>query len=458
MLLLRLYAMLRRRLHEIFSIRDTTDVEGTVSSISKGIELKGENVWVLIASAIIASIGLDQSSPAVVIGAMLISPLMNPILGIGLSVGINDRVMLMRSLRNFGLAIGLSIGASMLYFLITPLGDPTPELVSRTRPTLLDVGVALFGGVAGIVANSRIEKTNAIPGVAIATALMPPLCTTGFGIATGNAEFLFGAFYLFFINSVFIALATFLIVKYLEFPAKEQLNAKAAKRVKRYITAFVLVVIIPSGWIFYGVIKDVREQQNIDTFITERVNTAMHEVVEKQVVESDTARVLKLLVIGPNPLEPEEIDELKNRMPEYGLDDLQLNIIQSTSGGTAVDPALGTATLQLMTQMEERSKVISEKDKRILMLEAQLEGLLADTVPIVSIGEEVGEVFPDLERLAYAPTISSDLKGGADTLDIFLVRWRDGLPKREKEEEGTRLRNFLKKRIDSEELQLIDVE
>ena len=273
MLFMRVYIIIRQKLHEIFSIQDTTDVQGTIDSISKGIELRGENVWVLAASAFIASIGLDQSSPAVVIGAMLISPLMNPILGIGLGVGINDRYMLKRSLFNFGLAIALSIGASTIYFLITPLGDPTPELIARTRPTLLDVGVAIFGGVAGIVANSRIEKTNAIPGVAIATALMPPLCTTGFGIATGNFEFIFGAFYLFFLNSVFIALSTFLIVKYLGFPAKEQLNAKADRNVKRYITAFVIVVIIPSALIFIGVIKDVRLQQNVQTFITERVNT-----------------------------------------------------------------------------------------------------------------------------------------------------------------------------------------
>ena len=177
-------------------------------------------MWLLVGAAALASIGLDTNSTAVIIGAMLISPLMSPILGIGLSVGIHDKQLLVRSSRNLAIAVVLSLAASFIYFSISPFANPTAEIEARTYPTLLDVMVALFGGVAGIISSSRSGPSNALPGVAIATALMPPLCTAGYGIATQQWNYFGGAFYLFFINAVFISLATFLIVKYLQFPEK----------------------------------------------------------------------------------------------------------------------------------------------------------------------------------------------------------------------------------------------
>ncbi|OQY04916.1 MAG: TIGR00341 family protein, partial [Bacteroidetes bacterium 4572_117] len=198
----------RKFLIEILSIKEGTDIQGTIESIKKDMVFRGITVWILIASIFIASIGLNVNSIPVVIGAMLISPLMGPILGIGLSVGTNDWDLLLRALKNFGIAIVISLITSIIYFLLTPLKEASPELIARTKPTILDVMIAIFGGMAGIVAGSRREKTNVIPGVAIATALMPPLCTAGYGIATGQFTVFFGAFYLFFINSVFIALST----------------------------------------------------------------------------------------------------------------------------------------------------------------------------------------------------------------------------------------------------------
>ncbi len=183
--------------------------------------MRGYSLWILVCSTILASIGLDTNSTAVIIGAMLISPLMSPILSVGLSVAIHDKQVLTRSLQNLLIAVAISLSASVIYFFLSPLGEPTPELQARTFPTLLDLMVALFGGISGIVSISRHEQTNAIPGVAIATALMPPLCTAGFGIATANWNYFFGAFYLFFINAVFISLATYLIVRFLHFQANQ---------------------------------------------------------------------------------------------------------------------------------------------------------------------------------------------------------------------------------------------
>ena len=215
----------------------------SIANIRGMVEFKGTNLWVLMFAIIIASIGLNVNSTAVIIGAMLISPLMGPIMGIGYGVGINDFELIKRSIRNIGLAVLISLISATLYFLISPLSEARSELLARTTPTLWDVLIALFGGFAGILATTRKEKSNVIPGVAIATALMPPLCTAGYGLATGHLSYFFGAFYLFFINMVFIALATVIFVGYLKPPHKQFVDAAVERRVRNYIVALVLITV-----------------------------------------------------------------------------------------------------------------------------------------------------------------------------------------------------------------------
>ncbi|MBQ4355500.1 MAG: DUF389 domain-containing protein, partial [Bacteroidales bacterium] len=202
-------------------IHESTDVDATTLSIQKSVNFRGVNLWLLGFAIIIASVGLNVNSTAVIIGAMLISPLMGPIMGVGLAVGTYDWDLLKRSFRNLLLMVGISLLASTLYFLLSPLGDARSELLARTRPTIYDVLIALFGGLAGIIETSRKDKGSVITGVAIATALMPPLCTVGYGISIWKGSVIFGALYLFLINSVFIALATFAAVKYFSFPIVE---------------------------------------------------------------------------------------------------------------------------------------------------------------------------------------------------------------------------------------------
>ena len=204
-----------------FDVRqDKEDELETIESIKKGIEFKGTNLWVLIFATFVASLGLNTNSTAVIIGAMLISPLMGPIMGFGLGLGISDFGLIKRAFRNFVTAILFSVITSTVFFLISPISEAQSELLARTQPTVYDVLIAFFGGLAGIVASSTKSKGNVIPGVAIATALMPPLCTAGFGLATGNLYYFFGAFYLFFINTVFISLSTYLVVRILKYPKK----------------------------------------------------------------------------------------------------------------------------------------------------------------------------------------------------------------------------------------------
>lgn len=240
-------------LKEKANIHEDSDIESTVLNIQKDVEFKGVNIWILAFAIIVASVGLNVNSTAVIIGAMLISPLMGPITGIGLAIGTNDFDLLRKSLVNLGIMVGISLTASTAYFLVSPLSDAQSELLARTTPTIFDVFIAFFGGLAGIVASSRKGgKFTVVAGVAIATALMPPLCTTGYGLATGQFNFFFGAFYLFLINSFFIALATFLMVRYLRFPKKIFMDPKRERRVKQSIMFFSILTmakrLIPGYW------------------------------------------------------------------------------------------------------------------------------------------------------------------------------------------------------------------
>lgn len=230
---LRLIVLLREIIHDRFNLEeDKASEDEIIENVKKGIEFKGMNLWVLIFAIFIASIGLNVNSTAVIIGAMLISPLMGPIMGIGLGIGINDFELIKKSYKNLGVAVLISVITSTFYFLITPLSDAQSELLARTTPTIWDVFIALFGGLAGIVAATRKSISNVIPGVAIATALMPPLCTAGYGLATGTLSYFLGAMYLFFINSVFISLATYLIVRFTKFHKKEFLDPLREKKSK----------------------------------------------------------------------------------------------------------------------------------------------------------------------------------------------------------------------------------
>ena len=211
-------------LKDLFSLKLDTDEAGTIESIKKSIEFKGGNLWGLLFAAFIASIGLNVNSGAVVIGAMLISPLMGPIVGIGYALATHDFDTLKYAVRNLVIFVVGSILAAILYFSISPIKGLTEQLEARTYPTFYDVLIAICGGAIGIVASSRSDRGNAIPGVAIATALMPPLCTVGYGIATGQWAYAGGALYLFLINSVFIAGTALLFVRALHFPKKEFLD------------------------------------------------------------------------------------------------------------------------------------------------------------------------------------------------------------------------------------------
>jgi uncharacterized hydrophobic protein (TIGR00271 family) len=309
---------MRKFLHEFFSIQEGTDKEKTIEAISKGVTLKGYNFWILICSALLASIGLDTNSSAVIIGAMLISPLMSPILGVGLSIAIHDKELLFRSFRGLAIAVVVSLGTSILFFLATPLTEVTDEIQARTYPTLLDVLVALFGGIAGIVSVSRSEKTIALPGVAIATALMPPLCTAGYGIATARWSYFFGAFYLFFINAVFISLATYLITKYLHFHEKEYIDKRLQRLYSRWFAVLSVIAILPSIYFLYTVYKDKSTEKELQLLVLDKIQKSGNEILKWELAPTDSVTFIKVYHSG-NPIGSNEIASIDSNLQKAHL-------------------------------------------------------------------------------------------------------------------------------------------
>lgn len=278
----RLLVYIRSFIRERFNLNeDKAEEAQIVRNIKRDVSFKGTNLWTLIFAIFIASIGLNVNSTAVIIGAMLISPLMGPIMGVGLAIGTNDFVLLQRGITNVTIAVVFSILTSAFYFYVTPLHDASSEILARTNPSLWDVFIAFFGGLAGIVAGTRKSKSNVIPGVAIATALMPPLCTAGFGLAIGKWYYFFGALYLFFINSVFICFATFLIVKHLKFKKQEFQTSSRERRVIRYIWFIVAVALLPSIYLAYRIVERSIFETNAKSFVQKEFHFARTQVINR---------------------------------------------------------------------------------------------------------------------------------------------------------------------------------
>ena len=299
-----------------FDVRQEKEDElETIESIKKGIEFKGTNLWVLIFATFVASLGLNTNSTAVIIGAMLISPLMGPIMGFGLGLGISDFDLIKRSFRNFATATVFSVITSTLYFLISPISEAQSELLARTQPTVYDVLIAFFGGLAGIVASSTKSKGNVIPGVAIATALMPPLCTAGFGLASGNLYYFFGAFYLYFINTVFISLATYVVVRLLKYPKKVFLDKQREKIVTRYVGIIVFFTIVPSLFLSYNLIRSSYFNERVRTFVTEELSFPNTQILSKVITDTSEKKEVKVVLIGQT-VPDEMIANAKAKMPK----------------------------------------------------------------------------------------------------------------------------------------------
>ena len=284
-----------------------------IKQISSGVTFHGANLWVLIFAVFIASLGLNVNSTAVIIGAMLISPLMGPISGMGLAVGIDDFNLLKRSVKNYLVATVISVITAMIYFIISPISEAQSELLARTSPTLYDVLIAIFGGAAGILALCTKGKGNVIPGVAIATALMPPLCTAGYGLAVGEISFFFGAFYLFFINTVFIALSTFIGVRMLRFQRRTFADAAALQRVRKYIFAIVVITMIPATYMTTQIIRESIQDNNTQQFVKNELTLKGTYIISNK--RNDESKTIRIVAVG-EPIGKDTIKKAQEKLKE----------------------------------------------------------------------------------------------------------------------------------------------
>lgn len=384
-------------LREYFNLdADKASEEEVRDNIRKGVEFRGTNLWVLIFAIFIASIGLNVNSTAVIIGAMLVSPLMGPIMGVGLALGVSNFDLMKQSLRSLALAAGVGLATSTLYFWVSPLSTAQSELLARTTPTIYDVLIALFGGLAGIVAQSRKDRTSTvIPGVAIATALMPPLCTAGFGLARGDWAFFGGAFYLFFINAVFIALGTFLIVRFLKYKRVAIADPKVEQRARRYMTAVVVLTLGPSIYLAYGIVQRTIFESNAREYIERVLTFEGSEIVSAAPVYSSDSCAIEVMLLG-RQVSDEAIAVARNQLAAYGLSGTALIVRQAGN-----DQSFDSGTLQNV--LRSNTEILDEKNRQIKALKKEADRYRREMLPAADISRELGSLWGEhVERVSLA--------------------------------------------------------
>lgn len=387
-------------LKETVSFKEGADIESTIRNIREGIDFKGPNVWVLICSIVVASVGLNTNSTAVIIGAMLISPLMGPIRGIGLGVGTNDISLIIDSLKNFGIAVGISLLTAWIYFLISPISELTPELEARTGPNLMDVFIAFFGGLAGIIAASRGDNSTVIPGVAIATALMPPLCTAGYGLAIGNFQYFFGASYLFLLNTLFICLSTIVVVRYLKFPIRHFIDPKVEKKVTWTSYILLFLVVIPSVFLFYAKVQETVFRENAKRFVNQVLLS--DETIRADFVYEYNGDDSSIEVFLRNKVVSDDVIELWERqLKTYGLDQSFLKIIQ----GEDVEEKIAslkkdleeTTSLGGFDLIKEKQGMIDQLEKELYTVKKEMNSKDIVALNIISLKESIDLHFPEVD-------------------------------------------------------------
>lgn len=406
----------RQFMHGRFDLKDGSAAQSeVVEGVRKGIDFRGTNLWVLMFAVFIASLGLNVNSTAVIIGAMLVSPLMGPITGIGLSLGINDFEMLKTAWRNFLLMVGVSLVTSTLYFFVSPISTAQSELLARTSPTTYDVLIAFFGGLAGMVAQTRKDKAvTVVSGVAIATALMPPLCTAGFGLATGNFQYFLGALYLFTINAVFIAVATYLVVLLLRYEKKTILDPVQQKKNTRYITFVIILVGVPSILLGAQIVKRTTFEENVDRYVNKvfQFNRTMIVDYTKAYHYEDNISRIEIKLVG-EPLSEDIIDNARAQMDNYGLHNTELIVKQADS-----DERFDIGKLQ-----NSYADIIDEKNNVIRRLEKRLAAVTPiDTLSGADLSRELTLVTPNVGAVSLSKHTTYNNGIAEESSVVALVR------------------------------------
>lgn len=407
-----------------------------LENVKSNISFRGSNLWILACAIVVASIGLNVNSTAVIIGAMLISPLMGPIIGAGFGLGIYDFNLLKKSLNNLLIATLVGLFVSSLYFYISPFKEVQPELLSRTSPNIYDILIAFFGGLVGAIAITRVEKGNPIPGVAIATALMPPLCTAGYGIALGSLKFFLGAMYLYSINSVFICISTFFIVKYLKYPVKKQLDDKHQKQVRYIITTLITVLILPSIYFAYQLIEQKKYQHQIDVFMENEFTNKGIAILYKKTNFNTTPKKLQLGFLSKRFSE-DEIKTLNQKLKSYNINDTKLVVMQDTTDLKS----------DILNEINFNKSVLSEKDVTILNLKNEIAKNTYDNKALLA---EVKILFPEIENISLSNHTFNENTDSTRTVPVLIYKSKKGLEASSEE----KLAAWMKQRLAKKKIEI----
>ncbi len=424
------------RFRNLFSLLQGEEDKAVVlQNVKANVGFKGPTLWILACAILIASVGLNVNSTAVVIGAMLISPLMGPIVGAGFALGMSDFKLLRRSLTNLLIVTVVSLLTSSLYFYLTPFKEAQSELLARTSPNIYDVLIAFFGGLVGVVALTRVDKGNPIPGVAIATALMPPLCTAGYGLATGQWKFFGGALFLYLINCTFICVGTVIIVRFLRYPEVEITDEKKARRV-RFITAALTVgLIVPSLYFAYKFVQEQKFQKQVSLFIKDAFEQKNNTLIFQRTNAKSRPRTIELAFLLRRFTRP-EIDSLNARLPQYGLTNTRLVIRQDTS-------FLNSATMQ----KESENEALTRNNQAVISLQQELKKY---TFEKADLFPEIAALFPKIQSFNLAKYQIPITPDSTLTLPVALYEADTDLTRPDRQ----RLYQFLKARLPADTLEL----
>lgn len=430
---------------------DVESKESIIATIKAGVSFRGTTIMILIIAMFIASLGLNVNSAAVIIGAMLISPLMGPIMGMGLGIGILDYQLIKRSFRNLAMAALFSIIASTLYFLISPLSDNSSELLARTSPSIYDVLIAFFGGCAGILAVSSKQKGNVLPGVAIATALMPPLCTAGYGLATWQLSYFIGAFFLFLINSIFIGLATSLGVRLMKLPRVVQDGPRQTKRVTRIVTTIIILTLVPSVYLTVLMLRENYFKSDANKFIDKEFVFPNTQVLNRSAEIRKGQKVIHVTLIGQSlPLDSLKV-AMYAKMQESGLGGTQLEIEQGFAQNSLDVNKLGRDMF---------SDIYNSGQQRISALSHEVDSLnsvLAKQRDIAAlpgqVAAELKVLFPEVEALSISSNVfaKSDSTVVTDTVNMAILTLKRNLTSAQEE----KLVKFLEVRSGLRNIELV---
>lgn len=418
--------------------------EKVIEDIISNISFRGSNLWILACAILIASIGLNVNSTAVIIGAMLISPLMGPIVGAGFALATYDFDLLKKTGRSLFIATVVSLIVSFVYFYISPFKDAQSELLARTSPTIYDVLIAFVGGVVGAISLTRQEKGNPIPGVAIATALMPPLCTAGFGLATGNLSFFLGAFYLYSINCFFIGIATFLIIKYLKYKPKNTGNEVLNKRLRYVITSLVILIITPSLYLAYTLLEEKKFHQNVDHYITAEFENSGYTIIYKKINYKTSPKTLELAFLDKKFTE-EELKTLQNNLQNFNILNTELIIRQKESD----------ISKEILSEINKNKSSLSNKDVKIKHLTEELESYKPSDP---TFAKEVKALFPNIEDFYFGKLNKLSHKDSLQTATIMIYTPKKEMIKSKeitKEVDTARLQHWLAEKFKDKDVKLI---